>query len=112
LKRLSFVAAVFVAVVFLLDVAADKPRLPKRYMKWLDEDVAYIITPVERDVFLKLQTDKEGSSHNISELDDSPQTKVFARVALDLSDVREIRTGSRTSTPHSAKSLTLSNRMC
>jgi GWxTD domain-containing protein len=33
--------------------------LPERYKKWLDEEVVYIITPKERDVFLKLQTDKE-----------------------------------------------------
>ena len=35
------------------------PGLPQRYQDWLDKDVAYIITPVERDVFLRLQTDKE-----------------------------------------------------
>ena len=33
--------------------------LPERYKKWLDEEVVYIITPKERDVFLKLLTDKE-----------------------------------------------------
>jgi len=33
--------------------------LPERYKKWLDEEVVYIITPKERDVFLKLQTDME-----------------------------------------------------
>jgi GWxTD domain-containing protein len=33
--------------------------LPERYIKWLDEEVVYIITPKERTVFLKLQTDKE-----------------------------------------------------
>lgn len=29
------------------------------YRRWLEEDVVYIITPEERDVFLKLQTDEE-----------------------------------------------------
>jgi GWxTD domain-containing protein len=38
---------------------ADKPKLPDRYRLWLDEEVVYIITSLERDVFLKLQTDKE-----------------------------------------------------
>ena len=38
---------------------ADKSKLPERYQKWLDEEVVYIITPTERDVFLKLQTDRE-----------------------------------------------------
>ncbi len=33
--------------------------LPERYKKWLDEEVVYIMTRHERDVFLKLQTDRE-----------------------------------------------------
>jgi GWxTD domain-containing protein len=37
---------------------ANNP-LPVRYQKWLDEEVVYIITPREREVFLKLQTDRE-----------------------------------------------------
>lgn len=36
-----------------------KNSLPERYKKWLDEEVVYIITRHERDVFLKLQTDRE-----------------------------------------------------
>lgn len=38
--------------------AAD-PDLPDAYRKWLDEEVAYIITPTEREVFQKLRTDRE-----------------------------------------------------
>jgi GWxTD domain-containing protein len=33
--------------------------LPPRYKEWLDEEVVYIITRTERDVFLKLTSDKE-----------------------------------------------------
>ena len=36
-----------------------KDRLPAFFQKWLDEDVVYIIAPVERDVFLQLKTDRE-----------------------------------------------------
>jgi GWxTD domain-containing protein len=36
-----------------------KTVLPERYKKWLDEEVVYIITRHERDVFLILQTDRE-----------------------------------------------------
>ena len=36
-----------------------KADLPERYRKWVDEEVGYIITRHERDVFLKLQTDRE-----------------------------------------------------
>jgi GWxTD domain-containing protein len=38
---------------------AEKPKLPDSYKKWLEEDVATIIAPMEREVFLKLQTDRE-----------------------------------------------------
>lgn len=33
--------------------------LPERFRKWLEEDVVYIITPKEKDVFLQLETDRE-----------------------------------------------------
>jgi GWxTD domain-containing protein len=38
---------------------AQKPKLPESYKKWLEEEVVYIIARMERDVFLKLQTDRE-----------------------------------------------------
>lgn len=37
----------------------SKIALPEPYKKWLDEEVVYIITAHERDVFLHLQADKE-----------------------------------------------------
>ena len=33
--------------------------LPPNYRKWLEEEVVYIITPKEKDVFLQLETDRE-----------------------------------------------------
>jgi len=39
--------------------SADKPNLPERHEKWLNEEVVYIITSVEKDVFLRLRTDRE-----------------------------------------------------
>jgi len=38
---------------------AQKSVLPAVYQKWLEEEVVHVITPTERDVFLKLQTDRE-----------------------------------------------------
>jgi GWxTD domain-containing protein len=38
---------------------AQTPDLPEQYKKWLDEEVVYIITPREREVFLELTTDRE-----------------------------------------------------
>jgi GWxTD domain-containing protein len=39
--------------------AQTKIGLPDRHRKWLEEEVNYVITTHERDVFLHLQTDKE-----------------------------------------------------
>lgn len=38
---------------------AAKPKLPENYKKWLDDEVVDIIAPMEREVFLKLQSDRE-----------------------------------------------------
>ena len=37
----------------------QKLKLPENYKKWLEEEVGYIIAPIEREVFLKLKTDRE-----------------------------------------------------
>ena len=34
-------------------------KIPPQYQKWLDEEVVYIISPLEREVFLKLTMDRE-----------------------------------------------------
>jgi GWxTD domain-containing protein len=40
--------------------ARKSPRdLPPQHRRWLEEEVVYIITPKERDVFLQLDTDRE-----------------------------------------------------
>jgi GWxTD domain-containing protein len=43
----------------LVASGAEKVRLPDRYQKWLEEEVTYIITAKERNVFLQLATDRE-----------------------------------------------------
>lgn len=40
-------------------INAKKKELPLKYKKWIKEEVVYIITPVEKEVFYKLETDKE-----------------------------------------------------
>jgi len=55
---------IFIALIFLLPTIAAaqkiKPKdLPDTYRKWLEEEVVYIISPKEKDVFLQLQTDRE-----------------------------------------------------
>ncbi len=50
---LSFVFPVFIRA----NPAA--PDLPEKYRKWVAEDVVYIISPKEKDVFLHLRSDRE-----------------------------------------------------
>jgi len=63
-KRIISWAFLFViAVVSIAALSAQKKKSPKdlppNYRKWLQEEVVYIITPKERDVFLQLETDRE-----------------------------------------------------
>ena len=63
-RSMIFVKKIWPIPLFLVALAlfaspADKLKLPERYQKWLDEEVVYIITAVEKDVFLKLRTDRE-----------------------------------------------------
>jgi len=53
--------ALTLAVFFLagFSFTADKKDLPDRYRKWLDEEVIYIISPLEKEVFLQLGSDRE-----------------------------------------------------
>lgn len=59
----KFIAFVFsVSLLFSLLTLAEKKsndELPEKYKKWLDEDVVYIISSPEKDVFLQLETDRE-----------------------------------------------------
>jgi GWxTD domain-containing protein len=57
-KILSLVLIASLTLVPSVGFSA-KSELPERFKKWLDEDVVYIISSLERDVFLKLTTDRE-----------------------------------------------------
>ncbi len=53
-------AACLISLVFLAaDARGAKNQLPPQYKKWLEEEVVYIISSRERDVFLQLKTDRE-----------------------------------------------------
>jgi GWxTD domain-containing protein len=63
-KRIAIVLFPVLLVLLLAAPAASaqkgqKPKLPENYKKWLEEEVVYIIAPMEREVFLKLVTDRE-----------------------------------------------------
>jgi GWxTD domain-containing protein len=58
--RAGLIIAASWALLFVIGLsAADKPVLSASYAKWLNEEVVYIITPLEREVFLKLGNDRE-----------------------------------------------------
>jgi GWxTD domain-containing protein len=69
MKRFSvivFVLLLVVAAALLLPTPAEAQAkkktskdLPPQYRKWLDEEVVYIITPKEREVFLQLDSDRD-----------------------------------------------------
>lgn len=61
-KGLLFLCFLLLSAALLLPAPQRKksPKdLPNQYRKWLEEEVVYIITPKEKDVFLQLETDRE-----------------------------------------------------
>jgi len=62
MRRLQFVSFLLIGFLCLSALSGQeklKPKLPEQYRLWLEEEIVYIITPKERDVFRKLETDKE-----------------------------------------------------
>jgi GWxTD domain-containing protein len=52
--------ALAVAVAWQVSAVPQQPQQQEApYMKWVNEDVVYIIEPREREVYLRLQTDEE-----------------------------------------------------
>lgn len=62
-KKSAFILFIllFILASLLLAEQAKKQKneLPERYKKWLEEEVVYIIAPMEKEVFLQLKTDRE-----------------------------------------------------
>jgi len=63
MRRYFFCLALLLAAAGMLPSSADsagqKRDLPAVYKKWLEEEVVYIISPLEKQVFEKLQSDRE-----------------------------------------------------
>lgn len=60
MRKLSIACFIIIAAIILYGNEKKKPEdLPPVYKKWLNEEVVYIITPKEKEVFLQLQTDRE-----------------------------------------------------
>ena len=61
-KRKNIIILFVPLLVFPLEVSSGVKsggELPPRFQKWLEEEVCYIITPLEKEVFLQLQADRE-----------------------------------------------------
>lgn len=53
---------IFLTVVFIFSIilySKQNPELPKKYEKWIKEEVVYIITPREKEVFYELENDRQ-----------------------------------------------------
>ncbi|MFW6140451.1 MAG: GWxTD domain-containing protein, partial [Acidobacteriota bacterium] len=56
---LSITAFFLVFLFGAFSSAKEKPKLSPKYKKWIEEEVVYIITPAEKEVFTTLETDRE-----------------------------------------------------
>lgn len=59
IKKLSVAVWLVALALPLMAGPGAKIVLPEKYRKWLDEEVVYIISSHEREVYLALQTDRE-----------------------------------------------------
>ena len=63
MKRSLLVLLALVSLAAAVPLGGQEKKSPKdlplEHRKWLEEDVAYIITPKEKDVFLRLESDRD-----------------------------------------------------
>lgn len=59
MKRFYFLFLIFPLILPAFSEKKDIKTLPDKYRKWLEEEVFYIITPKEKEVFLQLESDRE-----------------------------------------------------
>ena len=59
MKKLFIIFFIMFLLFFYTEIKANKDDLPQSYKKWLEEEVAYLIASLEKEVFSKLQTDRE-----------------------------------------------------
>jgi len=56
---LPWLLALFCLLILSVESAEKKIELSERHKKWLEEEVVYIITALEKEVFQQLETDRE-----------------------------------------------------
>jgi len=58
-KFISFSIALSLISLVVWAAKISPSELPAKFKKWLEEEIGYIISPTEKDVFLRLETDRE-----------------------------------------------------
>ena len=58
-KFISFSIALYLLSLGVWAAKKSQSELPGNYKKWLEEEVIYIISSTEKDVFLQMETDRE-----------------------------------------------------
>lgn len=59
MKKIIFTIFIFAFLSNFLTLFPKEEEIPKKYLKWLNEEVVYIISSPEKEVFLSLKTDEE-----------------------------------------------------
>lgn len=61
MRKIGFFLSLFLFfnIFLILNSKESKEEIPQRYLKWVNEEVVYIISSQEREVFLSLRTDEE-----------------------------------------------------
>ncbi len=61
MKKAGFILFLFLffSIFLILNSKENREEIPQKYLKWLNEEVVYIISSQEREVFLSLKTDDE-----------------------------------------------------
>ncbi|MCP2597497.1 GWxTD domain-containing protein, partial [Candidatus Aminicenantes bacterium AC-335-G13] len=57
MKKRILISLIFISIINFWKTTGEE--LPLKYKKWLEEEVVYIITPTEKEVFLQLNTNRE-----------------------------------------------------
>ena len=58
-KKVKILALMILILIPLSAAKEKRAKLPEKYKKWVEEEIVYIITSKEKDVFLQLENDRE-----------------------------------------------------
>jgi len=59
MRKIGSILLILLLSVSYSEAKSEKGDLPERFRKWLEEEVVYIIGPREKEVFSKLEIDRD-----------------------------------------------------